>query len=172
MSDKRKPNALDLDPRDMSLWYALDRFEQMDGWKQWEDDYILLNRFTLSNVAFQGSRLRPDEDVEEFTRWLDKLEHDILELPRPHAYIIFDVSPLQSRINVAGKGTRDYAGDEADLHERSEDYQARVRVMYRQLAQEMETIEIIDCLTADGAMRTEEDIHGEVLGALRFRGLV
>lgn len=172
LADKRHPNAMELNPRDMSLWYALDRFDQMRGWREWDSDFVLLNRFSLSNVAFQGSRLQPGEDVEEFSRWLDELEHEILDLPRPDAYIIFDVSPLQSRINVAGKGIRDYAGDDADLHERNEDFQARVRSRYRVLADEMDNVGIVDCLTTDGTMRTEEDIHAEALGMLRHRGLV
>ena len=172
LADKRHPNAMELNPRDMSLWYALDRFDQMRGWREWDIDFVLLNRFSLSNMAFQGSRLQSGEDVGEFARWLDELEHVILDLPRPDAYIIFDVSPHQSRINVAGKGIREYAGDDADLHERNEDFQARVRSRYRELASEMGNVEIVDCLTVDGAMRTEDDIHIEALGMLRLRGLV
>ena len=165
LSDKRKPNALELGPKDMSLWYALDRFDQMRGWRSWEYDYVLLNRFTLSNVAFQGSRLQPEEDEREFENWLDTLEHVIFGLPYPDVYIIFDVSPLQSRINVGMKGDRDYVGGEADLHERDEDFQGKVRSKYKMIAEEDESSVIIDCISGDG-MRTEEDIHDEVLKIL------
>lgn len=171
LADKRKPNALELSPKDMSLWYALDRFEQMRGWRDWTFDYLLLNRFSLSNVAFQGSRLPDDEDADPFTEWLSELEHVILDLPIPDAYIIFDVSPLQSRKNVANKGNREYT-EGADLLESNEDLQSKVRSCYRRLAEEMATISVIDCLTPEGSMRTEDSIQDEVREILRDKHLI
>jgi len=172
LADKRHPNAFELSPKDISLWYALDRFDRMRGWMHWEFDYVLLNRFSLSNMAFQGSRMETEEDAKGLDEWLIGLENHTLGLPSPDSYIVFDVSPLQSRINVSNKGARDYVGEEADLHEKDEDFQARVRMRYRTLAGNLSNVEIVDCLSADGAMRSEEDIHKDVLEIMDRRNII
>src|SRR5690349_6625961 len=81
------------DPKSMALWYALDRWldhrhniQCFDG-----PEWVLLNRYTLSTVVFQSVRHGPESTIAD---WVDTLEHDILGLPRPHLYIVLDISPI------------------------------------------------------------------------------
>ena len=107
LSGEQDVRADVVDPRSMSLWYALDRHEALKGIDRREYDDILFNRSTLSNAVYQSIRTR-EEDREAFIEWLFELEFERLGVWEPDLYFIFDVTEEQSKKNVEKKEQRAY----------------------------------------------------------------
>ena len=171
LSGDGKSSADKVDAKSMCLWYALDRFKTIGEIRLNEYDFLLLNRFTLSNVVYQS--IRADERKrEEMVDWILQLEHDCLKLPVPDMYMVFDVEPETSKKNVANKGYRDYVGDREDVYEKSRDLMDKARKMYRSLAGKLGNITIIDCMDRESEMKSPLKINEEVLDALKSKGII
>ena len=155
----------------MALWFALDRFEAFKGYKDGEYDFLIINRYVLSNAVYQSIRDR-DIGKPDLIDWVFELEYEHLGLPRPALNLFFDVNPESAGRNVDKKGFREYVGGEKrDVYERSMGIQERARDMYLAASERYDDVEIIRCM--DGAkMKAPERIGEEVLGVMRSRGLI
>src|SRR3989344_17688 len=74
----------DITPKQASLFYALDRYAARTKLLEWleQGKIVVANRYVAANQAYQGSKVAEDKR-DGFLRWLDELEHDILQLHRP-----------------------------------------------------------------------------------------
>ena len=89
-----KEDILKIDPKVSSLYFAADRRYHLEKIKNTlEKNIVILDRYVDSNMAYQGSRLDRKNRIEMY-HWLEKLEYDLLELPRPNLTIFLYV-PLQ-----------------------------------------------------------------------------
>ena len=123
---------------------------------------ILSDRYTTSNAVHQASK-EPEAARGEFLKWLYEFEYDKLGLPRPDLTIYLDV-PTEYTEKLMR--TREAAtGTSADIHEQDLTYLATCREMGRTAA-EYYGWTVIDCVR-DGAMRSIEDIHQEILGHVK-----
>lgn len=162
--------ATDIDQKSMSLWFALDRFEALKNWRDGEYDFLIINRYVLSNAVYQSIRDR-DMDKPDIMDWVFDLEYNHFSLPRPALNIVFNISTEQAGHNVDSKGVRNYIGEGRDVYEGSLSIQERARNMYILAAQRYDDVEIINCM--DGSrMRTPEDIGREVEELLKKRGFI
>ncbi len=150
-------SAKEVDGKSMALWYALDRWNRFKEINT--DDYhvLLLNRYTLSNVIYQSLNTK-DRDFKD---WIFKLEHEILNLPKPDIYILLDVNQEVSRQNVQKKGYRDYVGEKADVYENSSDLMSAVRNLYLEYAKNNENVYIVQSVE-NNQMRPYKEIHSEI----------
>lgn len=155
-------SAAEVDMKSMSLWYAMDRRKAFDHFKLQDFDVVLLNRSTMANAAYQGSRLTGTQSHESFIRWIFELEFQVLEIPRPALFFVFDIPVTTSRSNVAKKGHRDYVGDDADVYEKDLAFLEAVRQGYRACANIFPGTVLLSCAEEDGSMRTVESIENEV----------
>lgn len=162
LSGNEEADANNVDPKSMSLWYALDRWKNFENFNYTDYDYLLLNRFTLSSAVYQSSRVQT-ELQSEVVQWVFDLEHSQLGLPSPDLYIVFDLNTETSKKNVSTKGYRDYLGDKADVYEDSADIMTNARNIYKQLSVKHDNIVIIDCLNEDGEMKNPEEINDIVM---------
>ena len=167
LSGDDKATAANLDIKSMSLWYAMDRMAAFGKIDLSAYDYILLNRSTLSNAVYQGARCNVDERAD-FIKWIDQLEFDQLGIPRPDLYIVFDVPPYQSKLNVAKKGHRDYVGEKADVYEADSGFMASVRDGYLKAKNIFDNVVVINCMGEDG-MLSPEIIETLVLDSLNVK---
>ncbi len=164
--------AADLDVRSMSLWYAMDRVKAFGALDASGTDVILLNRSTMANAAYQGSRVQiaamkkgedPQAALEDYIKWLFELEFVILGIPEPDIFLIFDVPVGTSRKNVAKKGRREYVGGEkADVYEKDTMLLETVRHGYITCAAMFPGSRTVACTGDDGEMRSVESISAEV----------
>ena len=76
--------AVNLDSEVASLYFAADRKYNLPTLKKYLDDgyFVICDRWTTSNMAHQGSKLKDDNERFNMYQWIDKLEFDLLELPR------------------------------------------------------------------------------------------
>lgn len=162
LSGEYAVRADEVDPRSMSLWYALDRQEALKNIDREAYDYILFNRSTLSNAAYQSFRVKPEER-DEFTKWLFELEYDRLGVWKPDLYFIFDVTEEQSRKNVEKKGQREYLTHTYDVYEESRTIMSHARNVYLRQAELHDNIHIVPCMDAEGNFRSIEKITAYVM---------
>jgi len=144
-----------IDSKSMALWYAMDR------WNDYSDnrdkieksDIVLLNRYTLSSMVYQVIRSEGDEKLAS---WIENLEHNILSLPRPDLYLIFDLSFELAYRNNEIKGKREYIDSEVDKYEKDEKLQKNARELYLKFGKEKENTGIITCFEEDKMLPVEE----------------
>lgn len=163
--------ADEVDGKSMALWYALDRWENLKDYKDGEADYMLINRYVLSNAVYQGIR-EVDEGRSDLADWVFDLEYNHFGLPKADLFIFYDVAPKQAGENVLKKGFREYVGgSRKDVYEESKNIQQRAREKYIQTAASRTDVELIQCMGENG-LRTIEDIAAETLALLESKGLV
>lgn len=143
-------SAQTVDPRSMSLWYALDRVRWARDRQPTVDGIVLLNRYTLSNAVYQSARADP-----ELFDWVLHLEYEELGLPQPDVTVVLDVAPELSRDRVAHRGDAD-----GDVYERAADLQSRVRDGYHAAAARRNDIVVVSAVGSPAA------VHEAVLDAL------
>ncbi|MCD7838510.1 MAG: hypothetical protein LUG65_06325, partial [Clostridiales bacterium] len=153
-----------------SLWYAVDRWDTIHKLPLERYDYVIFNRYVLSNAVYQTARGFGGYD-RTFLEWVFALEHTRLELPVPDVYLYFDTQAAVTSENVLKKGQRDYV-EGLDVYERSQDLLACCHGLYRQLAAEIEEVQVVSCMDEDGNLKSIESIHAQALAVLRERGLL
>ena len=152
-----------------ALLYAGDRLESLPLIRAAIEGgtLLILDRYTASNLAYQGARLEGGER-ETFLDWLANVEHRVYGLPVPDLQIFLSVPPEVSMRQVSEKGERSYTSRLRDLHEENPGYLARCHEVYeflieRELPSKWKSIQ---CLRADGEMRGIDDIAEEIWVAL------
>ncbi|MBR5947919.1 MAG: hypothetical protein IKZ82_04610 [Clostridia bacterium] len=163
--------ATDVDQKSMALWFALDRFDNFKDYADGESDFLLINRYVLSNAVYQSIRDR-DCDKPDIVDWVFALEYGKLGLPRPDLNLFLSVEADCAKANVSKKGFRDYVGGSgSDVYEKSRNLQQRASDKYFELSERFSDIEVVSC-TEDGRMRSVDAISDSIMELLEKRGLL
>ena len=157
-------NPDDVNAYAASSFYAVDRVASyINTWRKDCDtyDYIIADRYTTSNIIHQMAKIKESER-DSYIDWLYDFEYNRLELPAPDMVIFLDVDPAISQKLIYGR----YGGDESkkDIHERDFAYLMRCRSSAVYAIERLGWVRI-DC-TADGEMRSIEEINDEILSLL------
>ena len=148
-----------------SAFYAVDRYASYKKvWGEWYEQggLVLSDRYTTSNAVHQASK-EPEERRKEFLGWLYEFEYDRLGLPRPDLTIYLDVPTEYTEKLMRSREAA--TGTSADIHEQDLTYLSTCRKMGKTAA-EYYGWTVIDCVR-DGAMRSIDDIHQEILGHVK-----
>ena len=145
-----------VDPHIASLYYAADRKYNMTKILPYLEDgyYVILDRYTTSNLAHQGSKIHDKDERFLMYQWIDKLEYWLLQLPKPDQTIFLHM-PYQYSLEL--KKNR----KSLDEHERSAEHLKNAEESYIELS-EMYNWKRIECVK-DGNIRDVEDINQEIL---------
>lgn len=102
-----------------ALFYALDRYDVGEKIRTalQEGKVVLANRYTASNMAHQGAKFDNAEQRRGYFIWLDNLEFETLNIPRPDLNIVLRVPAETAQMLVDQKGERVYTDKKRDLHE-------------------------------------------------------
>lgn len=106
--------AANVNPRVCSLYYAADRLYNIDKINFLLENgvNVILDRYTFSNMAHQGGKLTDENLRNEMYDWLDKLEFELLELPRPDIGVFLHM-PYECSLTL--KKNREEALDQHEL---------------------------------------------------------
>ena len=139
-----------------SAYYAADRRYNINEIKEHlaNGDIVLLDRYVESNMAYQGGKLKTPEERKKMYEKLDKLEFEIMELPRPDA-VIFLYMPYEYATILKNSRKED-----ADQLERDADRLKQAQNAYLELTEMYNYIKI-DCVK-DDIIRTIDDINNDV----------
>jgi len=148
-----------VDPKAASLYYAADRRFNLPQLQKFlsENDFLLLDRYTTSNMGHQGGKIRDPAKRAEFYEWIDKLEHQLLELPKPDLTLLL-LMPWQVGQQLGAK-----MNEKLDGLERDSNHLKNAEEAYLQLAQ-IYNWSKIDCTTKGTleSIKTREQIEEEV----------
>lgn len=169
--------ADEVDPYFVAMLYALDRKKMAKTMYDWLEQYdvVLLDRYTLSNVAYQCAKLPVFESRMALSSWILDLEHGINHLPSADLTLYMGaplpfISKQLSR-NRQGKA-RDYLEGKEDIHEKDIALQREVNEVYTIFCEDWEDIVFVNCVDAGGEMRGSQEIHQEILGILREHSMI
>ena len=148
-----------------SAFYTVDRYASYkQDWGAYyrQGGLLIADRYTTSNAVHQTSKL-PREQQRAFLDWLFDFEYRKLGLPEPDRVIYLDMPTELSEQMMRHR--EQVTHTKADIHERNEAYLRACRESAAMVV-EYGGWTRIDC-ARDGAPRTVEDIHREVMEKLR-----
>lgn len=161
-------NAKDVDAYKASSFYAIDRFIAFDKeLKQFLHDggVLLLDRYTTSSMLHQGGKIGETREREAFFSWVESLEYETYQLPRPKKVFYLMVPPWKNMSLMHDRKHRFEDSKKKDIHERDFDHLAEAFENGMYLV-ESRGWELISCLDEEKNMRSIEDIHSEILGSV------
>ncbi len=156
------------------LPYAADRFEAKERIKKWlsQGKMIISNRYTGSNMGHQTVKL-PKKEQPGFLRFLEKMEYEILGIPKEDIDIFFYMPVEISQRLVDKKGNRGYVGGKKrDVHENDLKHLKDASKMYLRLVKRYTHWVKIDCCNKKGNLKAPEEIHEKVLKVLKRKRII
>lgn len=157
----------DVNPYAASMFYAVDRFASFrTKWKSFYErgGIVIADRYTTSNMVHQMTKYDDGEKRKGFLSWLDHMEYEELELPRPDVVVLLDVPLAVSKKLVRERAEQ---GGSMDIHEQHSAYLEKCCDAYQILCETYGWLRI-PC-AAGGRLRSAGDISKEVLDVVRSR---
>mgnify|MGYP004540818329 FL=1 len=107
----------EVDPKALSLYYAADRVNNIGKINELLDKgvHVVLDRYVESNMAYQASKFEDVKDRVNMIFWMEQLEFNLLDLPRPDK-VIFLFLPYQYRTLVGEVADSKYHNIEMTYH--------------------------------------------------------
>ncbi|MBR6690453.1 MAG: thymidylate kinase [Bacilli bacterium] len=148
--------AVNVDPKVSSLYYVADRKYNIGKIEELLNNgvNVILDRYTYSNLAHQGGKIEDKKQRLEMYNWLDKLEFELLELPkadiRVFLHMPYEVSCILKRDRV----------EKADQHESSKEHLLMAENAYKEIA-DIYNFKTIEC-NIENSPKKIEDINKEL----------
>ena len=148
--------AVNVNPKVSSLYYAADRKYNVEKIEEILQSGInvILDRYTYSNLAHQGGKIKDKKERIEMYNWLDKLEFELLELPqadiRVFLHMPYEVSCILKKDRI----------EKADQHESSKEHLLMAENAYKEIA-DIYDFKTIECNVGNSPKKIE-DINKEL----------
>ncbi len=157
-------SANEINPFLVALLFAGDRRDASEMIREWlkNGDYVILDRYVYSNIAFQCAKTEGEENAAALRSWILETEYGVYDIPKPDINLFLDVpiSFVESKLGQKRKGDdRDYLKGKSDIHEANISYQVIVRQIYLNECMTGNDIQRIDCAGGSGEMLSAEEIH-------------
>ncbi len=166
-----------VDPYLVAMLYAGDRKDAAPMIETWLEEkyFVILDRYTYSNIAYQCAKMHTEAEVIRLREWILKLEFEHFGIPKPDINIFLDVPfrfTEEKLMNRRLGDDRTYLLGNSDIHESSLEFQKRVRDMYKAVAVDDENLQVINCRDDDNMMPAPEEIFGMILNKLKERKIL
>ncbi len=157
-----------VDPYLVALIYAGDRNDASKMIKTWleKDYFVLVDRYVISNIAFQCAKLNSDEEKLKLNDWILQLEFEYFKIPVPDLNIFLDVpfDFTQAQLTSEREGTdRSYLLGNRDIHEEDLEFQKKVREVYLTLGAKQRNFSVVNCGTDAGKVLTPAEIFEKIV---------
>ncbi len=154
-------NYVEVDSKVASLYFAADRRASLPVLKELinNNEIVIIDRYIYSNMGHQGSKIEDKEERLKMYKFLETLEFDLLELPRPDL-VIFLYLPY-----FYGEELKKNRVETLDEAEKSQTHQIKSERTYLELT-ELYDFKKIDCFT-NGTVKTREEINKEVISHVK-----
>ena len=157
-----------VDPYLVALIYAGDRLDAGSMIKKWlENDYfVLVDRYVISNIAFQCAKLKEPEEKQKLNDWIIRLEYKFHKIPVPDLNIFLDVPFEFTKHQLSserGGDDRSYLRGTRDIHEDDLAFQKQVRQTYLSLGPKQANFSIINCSSESGQVLPPGKIFDKII---------
>lgn len=148
--------ATNVDPKVSSLYYAADRKYNIAKIEQliMNGVNVILDRYMYSNLAHQGGKIKDKNERYEMYKWLEKLEFDLLEIPKADIKIFLHMPYI---VSYELKKNRK---ESADQHESSKEHLIMAEKSYMEVAN-IYNFKTIEC-SKNSKPRTIDEINEEL----------
>jgi len=155
-----KEGANNVPAKVASLYYAADRLYNIDIINENLDkgNIVILDRYVTSNMGHQAGKIKDKNERLEMFKWLEKLEYDLLELPKPDIKIFLHMPYEFSKDLQKNR-------EELDEHEKSYENIVNAENAYLELS-DIYDFTKIECINND-KLRTIDEIHEEVYNIVK-----
>lgn len=155
-----KEGANNVPAKVASLYYAADRLYNIDIINKNLDkgNIVILDRYITSNMGHQAGKIKDKNERLEMFKWLEKLEYDLLELPKPDIKIFLHMPYEFSKDLQKNR-------EELDEHEKSYENIVNAENAYLELS-DIYDFTKIECINND-KLRTIDEIHEEVYNIVK-----
>jgi dTMP kinase len=150
-----------------SILYSIDRFDASFKLREYLSDgkIILANRYVTSNAGHQGSKIGDYNERIKYYKWLDNLEYNIFEIPKPDLTIILHI-PFEVSWELIQERARKDKDRLSDIHESSIDHLKAAERTYLEISELFPNTRLIECVE-EGKLLTPGEIHGKVWDMVR-----
>jgi dTMP kinase len=158
-------------PQLVALLFAEDRKDFSETITQWLEEgyFVLVDRYVLSNIAFQCAKTEDSSEKKYLRKWINAFEYGHNKIPKPDLSIYLDV-PLEfthkSLNGKRGGSERAYLNGMDDIHEKDMQLQVAVKAEYDALIESETDLTRIVCYNAANAMKPVQEIHAEIVAAI------
>ncbi len=164
-------SATEINPYLVALLFAGDRRDASEMIRKWlkKEDYVILDRYVYSNIAFQCAKYEGYENAKALRNWILETEYGYFDIPRPDINLFLDVpiSFVESKLGQKRKGDdRDYLKGKNDIHEESISYQMIVRQIYINECSTGNDLSRVDCTGRSGEMLSAEEINRIIINRI------
>lgn len=148
--------ATNVDPKVSSLYYAADRKYNVKEIEELINKGInvILDRYSYSNLAHQGGKIKDKKERFDMYNWLNKLEFELLELPEADIKLFLH---MPYEVSCELKKGREELPDE---HEASKEHLLMAENAYIEVAN-LYNFKTIEC-SKNNKPRSIEEINEEV----------
>ena len=155
-----KEGANNVPAKVASLYYAADRLYNIDIINNYlNDEYIvILDRYVTSNMGHQAGKIKDKEERLAMFKWLEKLEYDLLLLPKPDIKLFLHMPYEYSKELQKNRS-------ELDEHEKSPENIINAENAYKEMTELFDFIKI-ECVK-DNKIREISDIEEEIYNIVR-----
>lgn len=131
-------NAISIHPKLSAALFALERSEKA---KRIRDDIsagylVICDRYVYSNIAHQEFRLAPS-DRFEFRAWIERLEFDLLGMPRPNATVLLDIDDAEAQNRRLSRSESSQGARPLDHYEQDATGLTSARAIYQDLSRQL-----------------------------------
>lgn len=158
-------------PEAASIFYAIDRFDASFKIKGWLDagKIVISNRYVTANAGHQGGKIADEIDRLKFFKWLNNLEYNIFNIPKPDLNIILHIPAelAQQLVDKKSAAERKYAnGKKRDLHEADLKHLQNAENVYKEIARLFPNTKLVECVT-ENKLLTPQEVHNKVWDLVR-----
>lgn len=151
--------ATNVDPKVACLYYAADRRYSLPKINEILNSgkVLILDRYVESNLGHQAGKAKNSQEREKIVRFIEKLEYEMLELPKPDKTFFLHVP---TEVGIELKKGRE---GKADQHERDAEHLIKAEESYLMLSERKNWIKI-DCAPNGriDSLKKPEEIHKEI----------
>jgi dTMP kinase len=167
----------EVDPYLVAMLYAGDRKDASSIISNWlsQGKYVLLDRYTYSNIAYQCAKMGGLQDQVKLMQWILSLEFNHFGIPKPDLNIFLDVPFAFTEKNLTKSRTgddREYLNGTRDIHEESMIFQKNVRDIYLRVSSTDKHLAVIDCSNDLGQMLTPQEIFDLILKVFKDKKFI
>ena len=160
------------DPLAASYLYAADRRQGLPILLKLmeENDYVICDRYTHSNLVHQGGKCATDEEKRKLMRQLEVIEYEFSELPKPYVTLFLYI-PLEISMERAKKRAKSH-GVTPDIVESNLNYVTKSYISGTFFAHELGW-KVISGVKQNGdqplIQLTEQEVHFAILETLKLQ---
>ncbi|WP_101475179.1 dTMP kinase [Fusobacterium sp.] len=162
LAGKFGDNASKVNPYPISTMYAIDRYAsyKMDWGNFLQNGGIIItDRYTTSNMVHQASKIEDKEEKEKYLQWLEDLEYNKMELPKPDMVIFLNMPTDMAAKLMAERKNKITGESQKDIHEKNKEYLKKSYDNACEIAKKYSWQEI-KCV--DTELKSIEDIGEEI----------